>query len=101
MDTEISENAKVFAAADWAYRSRTFFGVGNPNTIQPGYSVVNATLGLGSADDEVRVSVFVRNLFDKRFAAIIFPGFFDLGQVAQILPDNAFRRVGVVIDWRF
>ena len=43
----------------------------------------------------------VRNLFDKRYAAAIFPGNFSVGQYVQTLPDNAFRRIGGAFEWRF
>lgn len=100
-ETNISSSAKVFANADWAYRSNQFFLVGNPGTVQEGYSLVNGTIGVGDPDGKVRVSVFVRNLFDKRYAAVIFPSYFDTGGFSQILPDNAFRRFGAALEWRF
>jgi iron complex outermembrane receptor protein len=100
-ETNVSSTTKVFANADWSYRSNVFYGVGNPGTVQDGYSLVNATLGVGDTDGKVRVSVFVRNLFDKRYAAVIFPSYFDTGGFSQVLPDNAFRRFGAALEWRF
>ena len=99
--TDISDSLRLHLGGDWSYRSQVYFGVGDPRTIQPGYSIVNGTIGIGNVNDNVRVSVFARNLFDKRFASLIFPGYFDFGQTGQILPDNAFRRIGVALDFRF
>lgn len=62
---------------------------------------MNATVGIGDAEGRARFSVFVRNLFDKRYAAAIFPGNFSAGQYVQSLPDNAFRRIGAAFEWRF
>ncbi len=62
---------------------------------------MNGTIGVGDPEGTVRVGVFVRNLFDKRYAAVIFPSYFDTGGFSQVLPDNAFRRVGAALEWRF
>jgi iron complex outermembrane receptor protein len=97
----VSGDVKLFANADWRYRSRFYYAINDPNAIQPGYSVVNAAIGLADIGDHARVSVFVRNLFDKRYAATIFQGNFSVGQYVQSLPDNAFRRFGGAFEWRF
>ncbi len=101
VDQPIGNDLKVFVNADWRYRSRFYYAINDPNTIQEGYSLVNATVGIGDLGDHARVSVFVRNLFDKRYAAAIFAGNFSAGQYVQTLPDNAFRRIGGAFEWRF
>lgn len=93
--------ARLFVNADWSYRSSVYYGVGNPDTLQKGYSLVNGTVGISDPDDRIRLSLFVRNLFDQRFAAVIFPSYFDTGGTSQILPDTAFRRIGAAVEWRF
>ncbi|WP_294336816.1 TonB-dependent receptor [uncultured Sphingomonas sp.] len=101
VDRPVDDALRVFANADWRYRSSFYYAINDPNTIQPGFSVVNATVGIGNAEGRARFSVFVRNLFDKRYAAAIFPGNFSAGQYVQSLPDNAFRRIGAAFEWRF
>jgi iron complex outermembrane receptor protein len=101
VEQPIGDDLKFFVNADWRYRSRFLYAINDPNTIQAGYSLVNATVGVGDIGDHARVSVFVRNLFDKRYAAAIFPGNFSAGQYVQTLPDNAFRRIGGAFEWRF
>lgn len=101
VDQPVGDALRFFANADWRYRSSFYYAINDPNTIQPGFSVVNATVGIGDADGRARVSVFVRNLFDQRYAAAIFPGNFSAGQYVQSLPDNAFRRIGAAFEWRF
>ncbi|WP_315761637.1 TonB-dependent receptor [Sphingomonas sp. Y38-1Y] len=101
VDQPVGDALRVFANADWRYRSSFYYAINDPNTIQPGFSVVNATIGIGDAEGRARVSVFVRNLFDQRYTAAIFPGNFSAGQYVQSLPDNAFRRIGAAFDWRF
>ncbi|WP_394654261.1 TonB-dependent receptor [uncultured Sphingomonas sp.] len=101
VDRPVGDTLRVFANADWRYRSSFYYAINDPNTIQPGFSVVNATVGIGDAEGRARFSVFVRNLFDKRYAAAIFPGNFSAGQYVQSLPDNAFRRIGAAFEWRF
>ncbi|WP_294303484.1 TonB-dependent receptor [uncultured Sphingomonas sp.] len=101
VDRPVGDALRVFANADWRYRSSFYYAINDPNTIQPGFSVVNATVGIGDAEGRARFSVFVRNLFDKRYAAAIFPGNFSAGQYVQSLPDNAFRRIGAAFERRF
>lgn len=99
--TPIGRDLKGYASADWSSRSSVQFGVGDPNTIQSGYSLVNLSVGVGDRDDHLRFSVYARNLFDKRFTSQIFASFFDTGGYSQVLPDGAFRRIGASLDWRF
>ena len=101
VDQPIGNDLKVFLNADWRYRSCFYYAINDPSTIQEGYSLVNATIGIGDISNHARFSVFVRNLFDKRYAAAIFPGNFSVGQYVQTLPDNAFRRIGGAFEWRF
>ena len=44
----------------------------NPQTIQPGYHVVNARLGIRSQDDKWELAMFVRNAFDKGYCQTIY-----------------------------
>ncbi|KUR79759.1 TonB-dependent receptor [Novosphingobium sp. FSW06-99] len=99
--TEIGHDLAAHAGIDWSARSSVQFGVGDPGTIQAGYSLVNASIGIGDTADHLRLGLFVRNLFDKRFAAQIFSSFFDTGGYSQVLPDAAFRRFGATLDWHF
>ena len=97
----VSNDLKVFLNADWRYRSQFTYAIGNPNAVQPGYSLVNAAFGIGDVADRIRVSVFVRNLFDKQYASTIFVGNFAAGQYVQNLPDDAFRRIGAALEFEF
>jgi len=97
----LTQGLKGYATANWAYRSAVVFGVGDEDTRQAGYGLANVSVGIGDPDDHVRVSMYVRNLFDKRFAGVIFPSFFDARGYSQVLPDAAFRRIGAALDWHF
>jgi len=97
----IGGDLKMFVNADWRYRSSFYYAINDPNTIQSGFSMVNVTVGLADMGDRARFSLFVRNLFDERYAAAIYPGNFSVGQYVQSLPDNAFRRIGAAFEWRF
>lgn len=101
LERPVTTGLKVFFNGDWRYRSRFYCAINDPNTIQKGFSIVNAAIGVADIGDHARFSVFVRNLFDKRYAAMIYPGNFSAGIYAQTLPDNAFRRVGAAFEWHF
>jgi iron complex outermembrane receptor protein len=45
---------------------------GNPQSIQEGYELVNARIGLRGADARWELSAFVRNAFDEEYCQTIF-----------------------------
>jgi iron complex outermembrane receptor protein len=92
---------KAFFNANYSYRSSVIFGVGDPNTVQEGYGLLNASFGVTDPEKKVRVSVFARNMTDKRFATSIGGTTFDAGGYSQVLSDQAFRRIGAALDLRF
>src|SRR3546814_7353016 len=53
--------------------------VADPNTLNPGYGILNAQMGYGAEDGSWRLSVFARNLLDKYYVAGIFTTPFDSG----------------------
>lgn len=88
-------------AANYAYRSSAYHGVGDPSTIHPGYGVLNASVGIGTADGAMRLRLFAQNLTKQNFVAQIVPTYFDIGGYAQVLTDAAQRRFGASLDYRF
>lgn len=100
-ETPVFRGLKGILNANYSYRSSVLFGVGDPNTYQEGYGVLNASIGISDETRAVRFSVFARNLFDKRFATSIGATTFDAGGYSQVLSDQAFRRIGAAIDFSF
>ncbi len=67
-----------------SYRSAVNFSLNqDPNTVQPGYTIVNANIGVGPSDGGWRVSACARNLLNRNFT------------------DQARRVAGVVLDVKF
>jgi iron complex outermembrane receptor protein len=97
--------ANLFADATYSYRSSVFFNYRDPNTVQPGYGVVNVALGIEHPDRRYRVSVFARNLFNKHYATVIATGFLDTSATGagytQLLTNDAWRTVGVELSTEF
>lgn len=59
-----------YLAATTRYQSRTQFSLNqDPNTIQGGYAITNLTLGAADRKGRWKASLFVNNVFDKRYAA--------------------------------
>lgn len=95
-----------FVNATYSYRSSVNFGFNqDPNTVQNGYGLFNASIGVATADDRIRVSVFAKNLFDTNFATFIAGTGFDSTATAsgysQTLTEAAQRIVGIALDARF
>lgn len=87
------------ADVSYSYRSSVFFTFRDPNTIQPGYGLLNLNVGLQSNDGRYGVTVFARNLLDEQFYSGIGTGFLDTNATGagytQSLTQDAFRRVGI------
>lgn len=65
---ELAGGSKLRPRVDWAYRSKFYNNTFNtPQIAQPGYHLVNASLGWSSADDKFGVSANVRNIGKERY----------------------------------
>jgi len=93
------------ADLSYSYRSSVFFTFRDPNTVQPGYGLLNLNLGLQSKDRRYEVTAFARNLLDEQFVSGIGTGFLDNNATGagytQSLTQDAFRRVGVEVRAHF
>jgi iron complex outermembrane receptor protein len=59
-----------FIAGTTRYQSRTQYSLNqDPNTIQGAYSITNLSIGAADKGGRWKASLFVNNLFDKRYAA--------------------------------
>lgn len=96
----ISSSLRLLGAINVAYKDDVYFQVGNPATVQEGYPIVNATLGIASDDDTWRVSLFGRNLTDEHYVTLINPLIGTVGGYHNRPAEGAERAIGVSIDWR-
>jgi len=106
-----------FVGLNWYWRSDTHYSA-DPNpaisekTTQKAYGLLGGTIGVGS--DDWRLSLYGRNLLDKRFSAIfttlipsVMPsatdpsGFETPTGYSQFTPYEAYRTVGIGLDLSF
>lgn len=93
----LGSGLKFGARSTLTYQSEVNFSLAqDPNTIQNGYALVDASLRLGDADDRWTASLFIKNLFDKHYRSSIFQDFtsFTRPQTLQRIPLGATRRIG-------
>lgn len=88
-------------SANYLYRSAFYTNGVDPNTKIDGYGIVNLNVGLGSEDDNWRVGIFARNLFDKYYISAIETGIFDTGGLVNVINPEAQRTLGLMLDARF
>ncbi len=110
-ETDISNDLTFSAFAAWNYRSKSYGIVADPNSINPGYGLLNGEIGIGRQDGRWRLSLFARNLFDKYFVAGIFRTPFDAGTYnstplstlgySNIPAMDSSRTVGVKLNFAF
>ena len=64
-----------FVRGEYQYVSEQNVGADTnqaPQTVQPGYDIINARLGLRGADDGWEISGFVHNVFDQDYCQVVF-----------------------------
>ena len=87
-----------FVTAEYTHQSAVMLDLlGTPISRQKAYGVVNASIGVAGRDEDAyRVALFVNNLFDQHYATSLgYTGSSNAGGVAQLLPRNSRRYVGV------
>jgi len=87
-----------FVTAEYTHQSAVKLDLlGTPISRQEAYGVVNASIGVAGRDEQAyRVSLFVNNLFDQHYATSLgYTGSSNAGAVAQLLPRNSKRYVGI------
>jgi iron complex outermembrane receptor protein len=109
-ERHISSGLMGFIQGNYYYRSSVNFNpAGDPQTHVGGFSMVGASLGLEPEGSQWRLSVFVRNMFDKRVASFIVGEPLSNvdgdarrgGDYYQQFEANSFRTVGISLDCRF
>ena len=73
----------------------------DPHTIQPGYGIVDASVGVQTENGSYTASLFVKNLLDQRYATTIFANSFLAGSYGQIMPADARRLIGIRLAAHF
>ncbi|KQN04705.1 hypothetical protein ASE85_06810 [Sphingobium sp. Leaf26] len=97
----VTETLTFDASANLSFRSKTQNAVGDKNTIQPAYEIVNLNIGLGDADGAWRIGGFVRNLFKTDFNSAILGLPFSDGGYVNWRSREAERTFGVSLEGRF
>jgi iron complex outermembrane receptor protein len=92
-----------FVQADASWRSSAFTtATHDPNSQIPAYGLINASIGIGSPDERWRLTLWARNLADKRFLASTFPTpFGGPGDYSQVPSLDAQRRIGASLALKF
>lgn len=90
------------------YRSSASYTASHdPRTVVGGFGIFGGSLGAQTSDGRVRVTLFARNLFDKRvptFIVAVSPLDGDVargGDYLQQFDESSFRTVGLSLDLRF
>lgn len=85
-----------FVQSNVVYQTKVQYGLDqDPLTIQGGYAVVNAAVGLESKDKAYSLSFFVKNLFNKNFTGNLFNSTFNGGRLYQQVLRDGERYWGV------
>jgi iron complex outermembrane receptor protein len=95
----------LFGNGNYSYQDDVNFDLfANPRTVQEGYGIANFTFGIEDNEGRYRITAFVNNAFDERYASIISDnsGFYGGSPVmTHILPRNSQRYAGLRARWSF
>ena len=104
LEVPLGTGLVIGARSTVTYQSEVNFSLAqNPNTVQDGYALVDASVRLADEDDRWRVSLFVKNLFDQNYRTSIFQDFtsFTRAQIIQRIPLGAERRFGASVRFNY
>jgi len=69
-ELDVARLGRVSAQASWSQRDRVFFDIDNTESIaQAAYGLLDLKLSLTLADPRTQISVFAKNLLDRRYLA--------------------------------
>lgn len=110
-ETPVGNDLTFNASASYNYRSSAYGAVADPNSINPGYGLLNGQVSIGDADDRWQVALFARNLLDEYFVAGIYRTPLDSGTsgstplstigYANIPALDSSRTVGIKFSYSF
>lgn len=99
---EIGSNLKFSGNVSYYYRSASRNGPSDPGTEVKGYGLTNLNLFLGAPSDSWRVGLYVRNLFDKKFAAAVMSSAFGApGTYVNWVSRQSLRTIGGSVEFKF
>ena len=85
-------------SADYSWQSETQYDLStSPNTLQPAYGIFNASISLASTDSGWRVTLVGKNLADKSYSQVLYPG----GNTTRGVPRDDKRYYGVNVRYDF
>ena len=97
----ISSSLQITARADYKWQSEIDFDLfNNPLNTQGAYGLLNASLGIGTIDENWSLTAFARNAFDERYVSQSLTAASDTSpsRVGQL---GAPSRYGVTLSHRF
>jgi len=98
----LGERLMLDANGTWSWRSSYYSTVGQAQSMTGGYGLLGGNIGLGAQDGRWRVSLYARNLLDKRLRSYyVYTSTVNPGGYIQMLTPDSFRTVGLAFDWRF
>lgn len=92
---------KGFVQGNYQFRDKVnFSAAGDPNLVQPGFGLINGSIGIGDREARWTASVFVKNLLDDFYATNIIsqPVLNAPGVYSQFYTPDARRLIGFSVN---
>lgn len=102
-DREVSSSGmRGFAQVSYNWQDDTQFVLGgSEDTVQESYGIMNASVGLTSADGKYTFTLYAKNLLDKQYATTLFYDFLVPGLINHYVPREAERYFGASLRVSF
>ena len=100
---ELNSGGSIFGQVLASYQSKiNFSSDGDPRTVQPGYALVDLSVGYMSPDEKLGLTLYMKNAFDQFYRGIVVANFInDPGGLSQVVPRNAERIIGAELSVQF
>lgn len=98
----VSESLAIFLQGALYARTKSNFSSNeDPNTVLPGYTLLDGSIGLKDLNNGLKMTLFCRNCFDKRQPTFINSNSQARGDYYHMFGLNSFRTIGLSLEGRF
>ena len=101
-DKPVSAELSGFLQTSMRYQSAVFLSDdADPRSIQPSYAVMDASIGVETTDERIKLALFIKNLTGQKYVAGISANSSDGGGViVHTLPRDFHRYVGLSLSYQ-
>jgi iron complex outermembrane receptor protein len=99
-ERSLGSHGSGFVSLNWYGRSKVNDSLGDPNMIRASYGLLGMSVGVSGDDGRWQVSVWVRNLLDRRYTGATQTTLLSPGSYSQYPVEDGRRMIGIAFTAR-